>query len=101
MPGIILSIDQGTTGTTVVLLDQELTIRAQGYKEFGQIYPQPGWVEHDAEEIWDSVLAAMQAAFSAGDISPQDVGAIGITNQRETNLIWDKATGRPCHNAIE
>jgi len=100
MPGIILSIDQGTTGTTVVLLDQELTIRAQGYKEFGQIYPQPGWVEHDAEEIWDSVLAAMQAAFSAGDISPQDVGAIGITNQRETNLIWDKATGRPCHNAI-
>lgn len=100
MPGIILSIDQGTTGTTVVLLDQELNVRAQGYREFGQIYPQPGWVEHDAEEIWDSVLGAMQMAFSAGDISPQDVGAIGITNQRETNLIWDKATGRPCHNAI-
>ncbi|MEN8246637.1 MAG: glycerol kinase GlpK [Thermodesulfobacteriota bacterium] len=100
MPGIILSIDQGTTGTTAVLLDQELNVRAQGYREFGQIYPQPGWVEHDAEEIWDSVLGAMQAAFSAGDISPQDVGAIGITNQRETNLIWDKATGKPCHNAI-
>jgi len=100
MPGIILSIDQGTTGTTVVLLDQELNIRAQGYREFGQIYPQPGWVEHNPDEIWDSVLGAMAAAFSSGDISPADVGAIGITNQRETNLIWDRATGKPCHNAI-
>jgi glycerol kinase len=100
MPGIILSIDQGTTGTTVVLLDQELNIRAQGYREFGQIYPQPGWVEHNPDEIWDSVLGAMIAAFSSGDISPADVGAIGITNQRETSLIWDKGTGQPCHNAI-
>jgi len=100
MPGIILSIDQGTTGTTVVLLDHELNIRAQGYREFGQIYPQPGWVEHNPDEIWDSVLGAMAAAFSSGDISPADVGAIGITNQRETNLIWDRATGKPCHNAI-
>ena len=82
MPDIILSIDQGTTGTTVVLLDQELNIRAQGYREFGQIYPQPGWVEHNPDEIWDSVLGAMTAAFSSGDISPADVGAIGITNQR-------------------
>ena len=100
MPGIILSIDQGTTGTTVVLLDHELNIRAQGYREFGQIYPQPGWVEHDSDEIWDSVLDAMANAFSAGGISPADVDAIGITNQRETNLIWDAATGKPCHNAI-
>jgi len=100
MPDIILSIDQGTTGTTVVLLDHELNIRAQGYREFGQIYPQPGWVEHDPDEIWDSVLGAIAAAFSEGDISPADVGAIGITNQRETNLIWDRATGKPCHNAI-
>ena len=100
MPGIILSIDQGTTGTTVVLLDHELNIRAHGYREFKQIYPQPGWVEHNADDIWDSVLAAMTVAFSAGDVSPADVGAIGITNQRETNLIWDAATGKPCHNAI-
>jgi glycerol kinase len=100
MPGIILSIDQGTTGTTIVLLDNELNIRAHGYREFKQIYPQPGWVEHNADDIWDSVLEAMTAAFSAGDISPADVGAIGITNQRETNLIWDAATGKPCHNAI-
>ena len=100
MPGIILSIDQGTTGTTVVLLDDELNIRAQGYREFGQLYPQPGWVEHNPDEIWGSVLDAMTAAFSAGDISPADVAAIGITNQRETNLIWDAATGNPCHNAI-
>ncbi len=100
MPGIILSIDQGTTGTTIVLLDNELNIRAHGYREFKQIYPQPGWVEHNADDIWDSVLKAMTAAFSAGDVSPTDVGAIGITNQRETNLIWDAATGKPCHNAI-
>lgn len=100
MPGIILSIDQGTTGSTVVLLDQELKVRAQGYREFRQIYPQPGWVEHNPDEIWDSVLGAMNAAFSAGDVSPAEVGAIGITNQRETNLLWDAATGRPCHNAI-
>ena len=100
MPGIILSIDQGTTGTTVILLDHELNIRAHGYREFKQIYPQSGWVEHNADDIWDSVLAAMTVAFSAGDVSPADVGAIGITNQRETNLIWDAATGKPCHNAI-
>ena len=100
MPGIILSIDQGTTGTTVVLLDHELNIRAHGYQEFKQIYPQPGWVEHNADDIWDSVLAAMAAAFSAGDIVPADIDAIGITNQRETNLIWDTATGKPYHNAI-
>ena len=100
MPGIILSIDQGTTGTTVVLLDHELNIRAQGYQEFSQLYPQPGWVEHNPDEIWDSVLGAMTAAFSAGDISSADIDAIGITNQRETNLIWDAASGKPCHNAI-
>ena len=100
MPGIILSIDQGTTGSTVVLLDQELNVRAQGYREFRQIYPQPGWVEHNPDEIWDSVLGAMHAAFSAGDVSPAEVSAIGITNQRETCLLWDVTTGRPCHNAI-
>ena len=100
MSGIILSIDQGTTGTTVVLLDQELKIRAQGYREYRQIYPQPGWVEHNPDEIWESVLGAMTAAFSAGHLQPEDVAAIGITNQRETSLVWDAATGRPCHNAI-
>ena len=100
MPGIILSIDQGTTGTTAVLLDHELNVRAQGYREFGQIYPQPGWVEHNPDEIWDSVIGAMTSAFSAGAIAPTDVGAIGITNQRETSLIWDAATGKPCRNAI-
>jgi len=100
MPGIILSVDQGTTGTTVVLLDHELNIRAHGYQEFRQIYPQPGWVEHNPDEIWDSVLGAMAAAFSASDVSPAEVRAIGITNQRETNLVWDAASGKPCYNAI-
>jgi len=100
MPEIILSIDQGTTGTTVVLLDRELNIRARGYREFGQVYPQPGWVEHDPAEIWKSVIEAMKSAFSAGDVSPSDIVAIGITNQRETNLLWDAANGKACHNAV-
>ena len=100
MAEIILSIDQGTTGTTVVLMDRELNVRAQGYREFRQIYPQPGWVEHNPDDIWESVLGAIRAAFSNGTVSPDDIGAIGITNQRETNLFWDAASGRGCHNAI-
>ena len=100
MAEIILSIDQGTTGTTVVLLDPELNICAHGYKAFRQIYPKPGWVEHDPEDIWKSVLDAVQAALQNSGISSSDIGAIGITNQRETSLIWNSTNGRPYHNAI-
>ncbi len=93
----ILSIDQGTTGTTTLLVDLEGNITAQGYKEFTQFYPHPGWVEHDPEEIWHATLRAIDALFE--DNRP-NVVAIGITNQRETTLIWDRQTGKPIYPAI-
>ena len=100
MPDIIMAIDQGTTGTTVILLDRDLNIKAQGYQTFQQIYPRPGWVEHDPEDIWDSVLTAVAQALELGGVSAHDICAIGITNQRETTLIWDKKTGKPYYHAI-
>jgi glycerol kinase len=100
MPDIIMAIDQGTTGTTVILLDRELNIKAHGYKTFPQIYPQPGWVEHDPEDIWHSVLDAVAEALETGDVSASDIRTIGIANQRETTLVWNKENGKPYHNAI-
>src|SRR5712672_1057564 len=91
---MILSIDQGTTGTTCLLVDEELSIRGRGYAELPQHYPQPGWVEHDPHEIWQSVLTAAEQALT------ETPTAIGITNQRETTLLWDRRTGEPVHNAI-
>jgi glycerol kinase len=94
----VIAIDQGTTGTTVLVLDEGLQVRGRGYQEFRQIYPQPGWVEHDPEDIWTSVLAALAAALAG--IDPGSIAAIGITNQRETTVVWDKQTGKAIHNAI-
>ena len=94
----VISIDQGTTGTTVLVLDEQLHIRGRGYQEFRQIYPQPGWVEHDPEDIWSSVVSALGKALSGIDAA--SVAAIGITNQRETAIIWDRKTGKAAHNAI-
>jgi glycerol kinase len=94
----VIAIDQGTTGSTVLVLDEHLQVRGRGYKEFRQIYPQPGWVEHDAEDIWASVLAALGQALAG--IEPSSIAAIGITNQRETSVIWDRKTGKPVHHAI-
>jgi glycerol kinase len=94
----VISIDQGTTGSTVLVLDEQLQIRGRGYREFRQIYPQPGWVEHDPEDIWNSVLGALADATKG--IVSSSIAAIGITNQRETSLVWDRATGKPVHNAI-
>jgi glycerol kinase len=94
----VISIDQGTTGTTVLVLDEELKIRGRGYREFRQIYPTPGWVEHDPEDIWASVTAALGAALAEAKTS--DIAAIGITNQRETTVLWDRASGKAVHNAI-
>ena len=91
---MILAIDQGTTGTTCLLVDEDLNIRGRGYAELPQHYPQPGWVEHDPEEIWQSVLTAAEQALT------ETPTAIGITNQRETTLLWDRRTGKPVHNAI-
>ncbi|MDB4962083.1 MAG: glycerol kinase [Myxococcales bacterium] len=94
----VIAIDQGTTGSTVLVLDEKLQLRGRGYKEFRQIYPQPGWVEHDPEDIWLSVTFALQAALAG--IDPASIAAIGITNQRETSVLWDRATGKAVHNAI-
>jgi glycerol kinase len=93
----ILSIDQGTTGTTVLLVDHSGNIIGKAYSEFEQIYPQPGWVEHDPEEIWDTVVETVGEVCSA---YPGTIEAIGITNQRETTIIWDAETGKPIYNAI-
>ena len=93
----ILSIDQGTTGTTCMLFDREGRVLARSYRELTQIYPQPGWVEHDPEEIWRSVAACVAEVRAA---CPVTVTAVGITNQRETTVVWDRTTGRPLHNAI-
>ena len=95
---MLLAIDQGTTGTTCLLVDEELQIRGRGYAEVPQHFPRPGWVEHDPEEIWASVLAAAEQALQG--TRPQELQAIGITNQRETTVLWERSTGRPVHNAI-
>ncbi len=94
---MILAVDQGTTGTTCLLVDDDLAIVGHGYAELPQHFPRPGWVEHDPEEIWQSVLTAAEQAIGAAGAKPTQ---IAITNQRETTLLWERATGRPVHNAI-
>src|SRR4029078_3367750 len=95
---LILAIDQGTTGTTVLLLDAARVVRARAYRDFPQIYPRPGEVEHDPEAIWGSVTGAIADALKGWDA--KRIAAIGITNQRETTLVWDRAEGRPVGSAI-
>ncbi len=94
----LLAIDQGTTSTRAILFDAAVRPVASHGIELRQIYPANGWVEHDAEEIWEATLACCRAATRG--IDAKDIAAIGITNQRETTLIWDKATGTPLHHAI-
>ncbi|MGI5929544.1 glycerol kinase GlpK [Pseudoflavonifractor sp.] len=96
----ILALDQGTTSSRAILFDSEQNIVGISQKEFTQIYPREGWVEHDAMEIWSSQYAVMMEVIAQTGVSPADVAAIGITNQRETTILWDKTTGRPIHNAI-
>lgn len=96
----ILSIDQGTTSSRAVLFNHKGEIVESGQQEFQQFFPKPGWVEHDANEIWTSVLACMAEAFRKSDISPDQVAGIGITNQRETTVVWDRHTGKPIYKAI-
>jgi glycerol kinase len=100
MSEYILSIDQGTTGSTVLIFDHDGKIKGRAYSEFNQHYPKPGWVEHDAEEIWLVTMKVIGAALSASNIRASDLNAIGITNQRETTVLWDRATGKPVANAI-
>ncbi len=97
----VLAVDQGTTGTTCLVLDPSCRVLGRAYAEFAQLYPQPGWVEHDAEEIWHStVRVAQQAVAAARATTSVELVALGITNQRETVVVWDRASGRPVHNAI-
>ncbi|TPI81884.1 glycerol kinase GlpK [Mesorhizobium sp. B2-8-9] len=100
MSGFVLAIDQGTTSTRAILFDDKMKVAGTGQQEFAQHYPASGWVEHDPEDIWASVLATVKAALKAAARTASDVAAIGITNQRETVVIWDRATGKPIHNAI-
>ncbi|WP_027151939.1 glycerol kinase GlpK [Mesorhizobium sp. WSM2561] len=100
MTGYILSIDQGTTSSRAIVFDGSMKLVGSGQKEFAQHYPASGWVEHDPEEIWDTVISTCKAALAAAGRKAADIAAIGITNQRETVVIWDRATGRPIHNAI-
>ncbi|MBF0107054.1 MAG: glycerol kinase GlpK [Deltaproteobacteria bacterium] len=96
----ILSIDQGTTGTTVMLLDKALRVKSKVNNEFKQYYPEPGWVEHDPEEIWAGTLKTIDQALKKSRVEGSDIAGIGITNQRETTVLWDKESGRPVHRAI-
>ncbi len=96
----MLALDQGTTSSRAIVFDRTGRIVTSAQKEFRQIYPQPGWVEHDASEIWSTQLACAQSALRQAGIRAQDVAGIGITNQRETTVLWDRATGAPIANAI-
>ena len=96
----VLALDQGTTGSTTLVVDLDGRVLARGYAELPQYYPQPGWVEHDPEEIWSTVERSARAALTEARITGGEIAAIGITNQRETAIVWDRATGAPIHRAI-
>ena len=96
----VLALDQGTSGSTALVVDADGAVRARGYAELPQHYPQPGWVEHDPEDIWRTVGEAARRALAEARVSGGEVAAVGITNQRETAIVWDRATGAPIHRAI-
>ncbi len=97
---MLLAVDQGTTGTTCLVVDDSLTAIGRGYREIVQHYPRPGWVEHDPLELWESVLETAAAALADAGIAAGELSAIGLTNQRETTVVWERATGRPVRPAI-
>ena len=100
MASHILAIDQGTTSSRAIIFNDQLEIVASAQQEFEQFFPQSGWVEHDPEEIWTTTLATCRKALEKSTLAATDIAAIGITNQRETTIIWDKDTGKPIHKAI-
>ena len=99
-PKYVLALDLGTTGNRAILFDAQGEVASQAYKELTQYYPQPGWLEHNPEEIWQDTYACMQQVLQNQGIVPSEIAAIGLTVQRETCLLWDKITGKPLHNAI-
>jgi glycerol kinase len=96
----ILALDQGTTSSRSLVFDHDGTVRGMAQREFPQHFPQPGWVEHDPLDIWASQRTTMMQALANANVAAQDIAAIGITNQRETTVLWDRATGKPVANAI-
>lgn len=100
MAKYILALDQGTTSTRAIVFNQQSEIVHIAQQEFKQYFPKPGWVEHDANQIWISTLAVFSEVFSETDIRPEDIAAIGITNQRETTVVWDKSSGQPIYHAV-
>jgi glycerol kinase len=96
----VLSIDQGTTSSRAILFDADLRVVATAQQEFTQHFPASGWVEHNPADLWSTTLSTCRDAIAKARISPRNIVAVGVTNQRETTLIWDRATGQPIHNAI-
>ena len=100
MAKYIMALDSGTTSNRCILFDETGAVQGMAQKEFTQIFPQPGWVEHDADEIFATQLEVARQAVANAGIAASDIAAIGITNQRETTIVWNKHTGRPVYNAI-
>ena len=100
MKRFLLALDQGTTSSRALIVDQNASVRAVAQREFKQIFPQNGWVEHDAEEIWTSQIEVVREAIAKAGIKAEDIEAIGITNQRETTVVWNSDTGKPIYHAI-
>ena len=96
----VLALDQGTTSSRAILFDHDGAIKSVAQHEFKQIFPRPGWVEHDAEEIWSTQISVAVEALSRACALPRDIAAVGITNQRETTIVWDRESGKPIYNAI-
>lgn len=100
MSKYVIALDQGTTSSRCILFDHKGNICSVAQKEFPQIFPNPGWVEHNPMDIWHSIQETMTEAMAKLSVTASDIAAIGITNQRETTVVWDKATGEPVYNAI-
>ncbi len=100
MSKYVMALDQGTTSSRCILFNKKGEIQSIAQKEFGQIYPKPGWVEHNPMEIWSSQLSVTMEAMAMVGAGPEDIAGIGITNQRETTIVWDRKTGEPVYNAI-
>ena len=100
MKQYIVALDQGTTSSRCIIFDKGQHVIGMAQKEYTQLYPQPGWVEHDPMEIYSSQYGVLMEVLAQTGITPEEIAAVGITNQRETTILWDKATGRPVYNAI-
>ena len=100
MSNLIIALDQGTTSSRTIIFDQHYQIVEQAQQEFTQHFPEDGWVEHDPMDIWNTTLATAKQAMASAGVTAKDIAAIGITNQRETTVIWDRHTGQPIYNAI-